>query len=81
MLRGRITVTERLTGGKELCGPTMSLALMVWLCSIPFVFLLLAPFFGWKVAGVTALGLLVALIVACFGICTTKVYQGGGKAP
>lgn len=79
MFKGRVAVMELGTGRRGLCGPTMSLTLMVWLCSLPFIFLLVAPFFGWKVAGLTALGLFVALLIACFGICTTKVYQKGGE--
>lgn len=60
-------------------GSAMSLTVGVWLCCLPLVFLVVAPFFGWKAAGVVSLGLFVVLFVICFGICTTKFYREGGE--
>lgn len=47
----------------------MGLALCVWLCTLPFVFLLVAPWFGVRIAVVTALVLLVVVGVACWALC------------
>jgi hypothetical protein len=48
---------------------TMLMALLVWLCALPLVGLFILPFFGLKVAGLTALGLLFAVLIACWLIC------------
>lgn len=81
MFKERLGVNELATDRSRQLGPTMSLTMIVWLCCLPLVFLIVAPFFGWKVAGVAALGLFLVLLVACFGICTTKVYykEGGER--
>jgi hypothetical protein len=47
----------------------MGLALCVWLCTLPFVFLLVAPWLGARVALVTALVLLMVIGVACRALC------------
>jgi hypothetical protein len=47
----------------------MGLALCVWLCTLPFVFLLIAPWFGVRVALVTALVLLVIVGMVCWVLC------------
>ncbi len=47
----------------------MALALCVWLCTLPFVFLLIAPWLGARIAVVTALVLLVVIGVACWALC------------
>lgn len=57
----------------------MPLAFMIWCCTVPLVFFLVTPFFGWKVAGLAAMVVLVALLVACYGIYTTRVHQQGGE--
>ena len=77
MFKRRVVVTKLGSQQKGVCAPTMALSLCVWLCSLPLVFFLVTPFFGWKIAGLTALGVLVALLVACFGICTTNLYRKG----
>lgn len=41
----------------------------VWLCTLPFVFLLVAPRLGARVAIVTALALLVVIGAACWVLC------------
>jgi len=79
MFKNRVGVYEVVTGRKGDHASAMSLTLGVWLCCLPLVFLLVAPFFGWKVAGVAGLGLLVVLLVICFGICTTKICKEGGE--
>ena len=72
-------MNELVTGRKRDVSSLMSLSLGLWLCCLPLVFLIVAPFFGWKVAGTGALALLGLLLVICFGICTTKVFKKGGE--
>jgi hypothetical protein len=50
---------------------TMALILIIWLCSLIAVGLVITPLFGASTAGVTALGLLVALLLLCWGLCLT----------
>ncbi len=54
---------------------TMVLALAVWLCTLPLVGLLVLPFFGLKVAGLIALGLLFVALIACWLICAWPAYS------
>lgn len=48
---------------------TMLLTVLVWLCTLPLVALVVWPFFGWQVAGLVALGMLLLLLPICWGIC------------
>ncbi|GIK37491.1 MAG: hypothetical protein BroJett011_13240 [Chloroflexota bacterium] len=50
----------------------MALTLMLWLCCLPLIALLVIPFFGLKVAAVTALVLFFVMMVICWGICGWK---------
>ena len=79
MFKTRVGVTKLRGQQKGVCGPTISLSLCAWFCTLPLVFFVVTPSFGWKVAGLTALGVLVGLLVACYGICTTRVYQQGDE--
>ena len=47
----------------------MGLSICVWLCTLPFVVLLIAPRLGVRAAIVTALVLLVVIAVACWALC------------
>ena len=47
----------------------MGLALCVWLCTLPFVFLLIVPWLGVRAAIVMALALLPVIAVACRKLC------------
>jgi hypothetical protein len=58
-------VLSNLTGFSE----TMALTLVVWLCSLLLVGLVIFPLFGSKVALATGLGLLIALLAVCWGVC------------
>lgn len=49
--------------------PPLMLALLLWLCALPLVLLLLAPFFGLNTALGAAAVLLIAILLVCFGIC------------
>ena len=50
----------------------MALALTLWLCSLPLVAMLVIPFFGLRVAGLGALGLLIGAMLICWGACGWK---------
>ena len=52
---------------------TMATILIVWLCSLAAIGLVLTPLFGPRVAALTALGLLVALLVGCWAICIVRL--------
>lgn len=57
-------------------GTPMLLALMLWVCSLLLVMILVAPFFGGRIAGIVGLGLLVFLVLACRAICAIRVDPG-----
>lgn len=50
---------------------TMGIALVIWLCSLVAVGLIVSPLFGPEVARMVAIGLFIALVVGCLGICAT----------
>lgn len=58
------------------CGTPMLLALMLWVCSLLLVLILVAPFFGLRVASIVGLGLLVFFVLACRAICAVRVPPG-----
>ena len=49
----------------------MPLALAIWLCALPFVFLLVGPWLGFRSAVATAIGLLVVITAVCWMLCRT----------
>lgn len=48
---------------------SMTLALAVWACTLPFVFLLVAPLLGARAALTTALALLAGISIVCLALC------------
>lgn len=50
----------------------MEMALGVWICTLPFIFWLLAPWLGFKVAGRTALFLLLVITGICWLLCSAR---------
>ncbi len=58
------------------CGTPMLLALMLWVCSLLLVMILVAPFFGLRIASIVGLGLLVFFVLACRAICAVRVDPG-----
>ncbi len=48
---------------------TMALTLVVWLCSLPLVAIFVIPFFGLRAAVGVAVGLIVFVLIVCWGIC------------
>jgi hypothetical protein len=58
----------------------MPLALIIWLCALPLVFLLLGPWLGLRVAITTALVLLAVIMAACWALCFTgNIRRDGGE--
>jgi hypothetical protein len=47
----------------------MVMALVVWLCSLPFVLVLLVPWLGLATAATIALALLAGITVVCWAMC------------
>ena len=60
---------------RRYCTP-MLLALMLWVCSLLLVMILVAPFFGLRIASIVGLGLLVFFVLACRAICAVRVDPG-----
>lgn len=58
------------------CSTPMLLALMLWVCSLLLVMILVAPFFGLRIASIVGLGLLVFFVLACRAICAFRVRPG-----
>lgn len=54
----------------------MSLALLLWLCSLPIVGLIVLPLFGLAAAGWAALVLLVVVLAACWLLCGWEIVKG-----
>ena len=54
---------------------SMTLALAIWLCSLPLVLLIVVPLLGWTAAGLAALVFLLVAMVLCWGVCSWKVFQ------
>lgn len=53
----------------------MILAVVVWMCTLPLIGLFVLPFLGWKVSLLVATGLLITLLIICWGICGWKIYK------
>ena len=53
----------------------MALAIIVWMCTLPLVGLLVFPFFGLKISLLVLAGLLIAILVICWGICSWKIFK------
>ncbi len=53
----------------------MALVIVIWMCTLPLVGLLVLPLFGWKVSLLTAEGLLIGILVICWGICSWKIFR------
>lgn len=58
---------------KGKCGTPMAMALILWICSLPLVFLVVWPFLGAVVAAVASLGLLILVLVFCWAVCLGRV--------
>lgn len=60
----------------SICGETMALTLMLWLCSVLVVFLIVGPLFGTWVASATGLALLGIYLAICWAICVKRTFEG-----
>jgi hypothetical protein len=60
---------------------TMALTIVLWLCSLILIGLVVAPLFGAKVAWIVAIGLLVAFLVLCWGVCAYRLVVHTGHEP
>lgn len=59
---------------------SMGLAVAVWVCTLPFVFLLMVPWRGVRAAVVTALIILGGVIAVCWSVCGwERTHPGGGR--
>ncbi len=53
----------------------MALAILIWMCTLPLVGLLMFPFFGLKIMLLVSAGLLIAILVLCWGVCSWKIFH------
>jgi hypothetical protein len=47
----------------------LAFAIAMWMCMLPLVGLLIFPFFGLNISLLAAAGLLIGILVICWGIC------------
>lgn len=58
-------------------GSATTIAVAVWACTLPFVFLLIVPWLGLRAAVTTALALLVGISLVCWVLCAaTQPLEG-----
>ena len=48
---------------------TMAVVLVVWLCSLPLIFLVIVPILGSRAAATVAVAVLLLTLIVCWGIC------------
>jgi hypothetical protein len=53
----------------------MLLSIVIWLCTLPFIALIVAPAWGVKMAGLFSLGVLVTILAVCWSLCGWKVLK------
>lgn len=53
----------------------MALAITLWMCTLPLIGLFVLPFFGRAVSLIVAAGLLISILVMCWGICSWKIFK------
>ena len=56
----------------------MILTLVLWLCSLVFVGLIVVPLFGARIAWIVAIGLLIADLALCWGVCAYRLVRHEG---
>ena len=53
----------------------MALAIVIWMCTLPLVGLLILPFFFFFFSLLAAAGLLIGILIICWGICGWKIFR------
>lgn len=53
----------------------MVLAVAVWMCVLPLIGLFVLPFLGLKISLLAAAGLLIGLLIICWGFCGWKIHK------
>jgi hypothetical protein len=59
----------------------MGMTLMLWLCTLPFVLLIVLPLWGSRAALVSTLVLLVVMLGICRAICSVRLLDEDQKLP
>jgi hypothetical protein len=54
----------------------LALAIVLWICSLPLIALIVAPAFGLKIAGLTAVILLSIFLILCWGTFRQRLFKG-----
>jgi hypothetical protein len=54
---------------------TMGLVLAVWICTLPFIGLLIAPIFGAQTAITVAIASLIMMLITCWGRCMLNIVR------
>jgi hypothetical protein len=53
----------------------MLLSIVIWLCTLPFIALIIAPVWGIKMALLFSLIVLVTILAVCWSLCGWKVIK------
>lgn len=54
---------------------TMGIVLILWICTLPFIGLIVVPLFGPQIGTDIAVGLLIAMLLICWGLCIPTVLK------
>ena len=54
----------------------LALTIVLWICSLPLIALIIVPAFGLKIAGLTAVVLLVLFLILCWGTFCQPLFRG-----
>ena len=74
--RAASETSGRVEPGRGVDLTPMTLALCVSLCTLPFVFLLVAPRFGFQAALGTALVIVAGITIVCWLLCASTRLHG-----
>ncbi|QPC83142.1 hypothetical protein G4Y79_01850 [Phototrophicus methaneseepsis] len=53
----------------------MGIVLMLWICTLPFIALIVVPLFGPQIGAGIAVALLIAMLLICWGLCIPLVVK------
>jgi len=54
---------------------TMGMVLILWICALPFIALVGIPLFGFQIGAGIAIGLLIAMLLICWGLCIPPILR------